>query len=560
VISLVLFLSLSVPSQDAKPPENLERVAIVKRLYAEGRWDEMIRLTPPAADDPADFDFYRGLAFARLQRWAEAKAAFKAGHEKEPQDKRFLLELAGISYQRKDFSEARSYLKQALRLDPGNVYAQDFLATLYFLQGNLEAAIRHWNRIGKPRITDVKLDPEPRVRAIILDRAFAFSPLSVLQLDDLRMSEARIENLEIFSRQRFELEPEGEESFKLLFRSTERNGWGDGKLDGLISLLRGLPYQTIYPELYNLNHSAINIMAMLRWDARKRRFHASFSAPLGQNPGWRLQLYLDGRDENWDLSGTFQASSSPISDLKLKKLEMGAEIRSVASSRLRWRSGISLADREFRNFTGVDRPASLFFTDGLSLKYQAGVDYRLLRNPDRRMTVDAGASGDFGKLFARAPSSFAKFEGSLTFHWFPLSHGDDYEMNGQFHAGRTVGQVPFDELYALGLERDNTLWLRGHIGTRNGKKGSAPMGREYVLWNWEVDKIVHRNAFLTVKLGPFLDVGRITDPSQDFFAKGWLVDPGIQCKFRVLGSVTIVFSYGRSLRSGRNAFYTTVLR
>ena len=86
------------------------------------------------------------------------------------------------------------------------------------------------------------------------------------------------------------------------------------------------------------------------------------------------------------------------------------------------------------------------------------------------------------------------------------------------------------------------------------------MGREYVLWSWETDKILHQNAFLTVKLGPFLDLGRIADPSKDFLTKGWLWDPGVQCKVRVLGSLSIIFSYGRDLRSGRSAFYTTVLR
>ncbi len=560
MITLVLFLSLSVSFQDAKPAANSECVAIVKRLYAEGRWDEIIHLMPPARDDPAELDFYRGLAFARLQRWAEAKAAFEAGREKQPQDKRFLLELAGVCYQRKDLSEARSYLKQALRLDPDDVYAQDFLATIYFLQGNLEAAVRHWNRIGRPKITDVKLDPPPRVHAVLLDRAFAFSPLSVLHLDDLWTTQARIENLEVFSRQRFELAPQGEESFALSFRSAEKNGWGDSRLDGLISLLRGLPYQAIYPELYNLNHSAINIVSMVRWDAQKRRARLSFSAPLGQNPRWRVQFYLDGRNENWDIGETFRASASPLSDLKLKKLEAGAAVRSVVGSRLRWSSGISLAHREFQNLAGVDSQAGGFFTDGFSLKYQTSLDYHLLRSPDKRVNVDALAAAEFGRVFAHPLGSFAKIESSLTLHWLPLSRGDDYDTKGRFRVGRVIGQVPLDEVYGLGLDRDNDLWLRGHIGTRGGKKGSAPMGREYVLWNWEFDKIVHRNAFFTLRLGPFLDIGRITDPSQDFAAGAWLWDPGVQCKFRVLGTVTIIFSYGRDVHSGRNAFYTSVWR
>ncbi len=560
MIAFLLFLCFSASPENPMLQVEADHIALAKRLYAEERWDEIVQFGPDAPDDSAELDFYRGLALARLHRWAEAKAAFEAGRKKQPGDKRFLIELAGVAYQSKDFSEAKAYLKQALRLYPADAYANNFLATVYLLQGNLEAALQYWNRIGRPQITDVKLDPEPRVRSALLDRAFSFSPLSVLHLDDFRTTQARIENLKIFPRYRFELLPEEEESFSVIFRSTERNGWGDSKLDALLSLLRGLPYQSIYPEFYNLNHSAFNIISLLRWDAQKRRLYASFSGPLRHDPGWRFQFYFDGRNENWDISQTFQASTSPISQLKLLKSELGAEIRSVVSSRWSWRSGVSFAHREFRNVSGVSPQASPLFTDGFSLKYDAGLGYQLLRNPERRMTVDALASAGLGRLFARPLGSFARMEGSLVFRWLPLPRGDDYEMNSRLRAGRIIGQVPFDELYALALERDNDLWLRGHIGTRDGKKGSAPMGRQYVLWNWESDKIVHQNAFLIVKLGPFLDVGRITDPSKNFVTNGWLWDPGVQCKLRVLGSLSIAFSYGKDLRSGRNAFYTTVLR
>src|SRR5437763_1822928 len=39
----------------------------------------------------------------------------------------------------------------------------------------------------------------------------------------------------------------------------------------------------------------------------------------------------------------------------------------------------------------------------------------------------------------------------------------------------------------------------------------------------------------------------------------WLWDAGAQCKVRVLGSLTVVLSYGRDLRGGKGVFYGTVL-
>ena len=559
ITALLLCLCLSSRALPQEPRADADRKATVRRLYAEKRWEEIVQFAP-LSSDPAELDLYRGLALAQLQRWAEARTAFETGRKKEPRDKRFPLELAGVAYRQQKLSEAKTNLKRALRLDRGDVYAQDFLATIYLLEGNLEAALQHWNPIGKPQITNLKFDPRPRVRAVLLDRAFAFSPAEVLHLNDLRTTEARIENMGIFPRYRFELVPEQEQSFAVMFRAAERNGWGDGTLDGLLSLLRGLPYQAVQPEFYNLNHSSLNVTSLQRWDSQKRRLFASLSIPLGQDPKWRPQFYLDGRNENWDLSGTFQGATSPKTDVKLQKAEAGAEIRSVVSGRWTWKSGMSLAYRSFGNLGGITPQAAPFFTGSFSLKYYAGFNYKLLRVPERRFTVDSIVSGQFGKAFARPLGPFGGIEGSLDVHWFPLPRGDDYEMRSRLRAGAIMGRVPLDELFALGIERDNNLWLRAHIGTRHGKKGNAPMGRQFILWNWETDKVVYQNAFLTLKLGPFLDAGKVADSSGDFRSGGWLWDPGVQCKVRVLESLTIVFSYGRNLRSSRNAFYTTVAR
>ena len=111
----------------------------------------------------------------------------------------------------------------------------------------------------------------------------------------------------------------------------------------------------------------------------------------------------------------------------------------------------------------------------------------------------------------------------------------------------------------LGLERDNDLWMRAHIGTRDGRKGSAPMGSTYFLSNWEMDKNIYSNGLFTAKLSPFIDTGTITDDVPGLGSHNWLWDLGGQAKLRVFGA-GIAFSYGKDLRSGNNAFYVALLR
>ncbi|MGB7845266.1 MAG: hypothetical protein WBL63_06595 [Candidatus Acidiferrum sp.] len=102
--------------------------------------------------------------------------------------------------------------------------------------------------------------------------------------------------------------------------------------------------------------------------------------------------------------------------------------------------------------------------------------------------------------------------------------------------------------------------MHGHPGLLSGQKGNAPLGREYVLANTEFDKIVYRAPFMTFHVGPFLDTGKTYDPSGYFGSQKWMWDTGAQLKIRVLGSFEFVLGYGKDLRSGRNSFFTTVLR
>jgi tetratricopeptide (TPR) repeat protein len=559
VIALLLVLLLSASALAAPAPQSANAgVADVRRLYAEQRWEQVVRVAEQTSDRPAELDFYYGLALARLNRLEDAERVFRAGRMKAPRDKRFPVELAGLAFRRKDYGPAKSYLHHALRVDPNDAYARDFLATIYLLEGNLEAALLHWNHIARPRLNDLRRGPELRTAPVLLDRAFATPPGSVLRMGDYQTTRAWIENLHVFSTYRLEMEPGPGDTFDLAFDGVERNGWGAGKVGALLSFFRGLPYQTVHPGYSNWNAAAMNLAGLFRWDAQKRRAYASFSGPLNHKPASRFGLFFDARNENWDISRVLLRPSGPTAGFNLRKIEAGAEIRSVVNGRWAWGSSALVSNRDFGNLAGIPATAAPFFTNGVSLQSEARLERRLLSMPERRFTLDSEVSGNWGKHFSRPLGVFGGLRGSLRARWLPLARGEDYELQARLRLGNTFGRVPFDELSTLGLERDGDLWLRGHIGTRNGRKGNAPLGRRYALLNIEFDKVLYQHLF-TVKLGPFLDGGRVADPSGEFGSQEWLWDAGAQLKIGVAG-VTVVLSYGRDLRGGRNAFYSRSLR
>ena len=269
ILLILAFCSLPLRAQTSfSAPKPL---AEIKQFFAEERWQEVVRLAEIEAERSADLNYYYGTALSRLERWDEARRAFQDGFSQQPGDKRFSLGLAGIAFKQKDYAEAGDYLRRALRLDPSDTYANDFLASVYFLQGNLEAALMRWNRISKPQIEEVRFDPTPKVDPVLLDHAFAFAPATMLGLAELRTTEARVGGLNIFPNYRFDLEARSDGKFDVVFRARERNGWGANKWAALLSLFRGLPFQTIHPEFFNIRRRAINFESLIRWDAQKRR-------------------------------------------------------------------------------------------------------------------------------------------------------------------------------------------------------------------------------------------------------------------------------------------------
>ena len=473
----------------------------------------------------ADLSYTRGMEFAQTGDWHSARVEFLRGAAIERTDKRFPLELAGVAFRQKRYEEAIHWLRAARRLDATDPYVSDFLATCYFLLGNTDAAVHHWNPSGKPKIANVRIH-RVRTDPVLLDRAFQFAPSSTLSENDLAASRARVHQLGVFVNPAFRLDARADGDFDLTFSARERNGFGDSRLQSVVSAMRGIAYQAVHLDYFNIGDSTTNVASMLRWDRYKRRLFSSVSGPLRSH---RYGLSVDARDEEWDVGGIFN----------LRKIATHAELTTMSKGTWSFTTGAELSHRTIASMSGFQ------------LKHIAAVTGDLLRVPDRRLRATFQASAETGRAWVGAARLFERLETGVTARWFPRMRGDDYAVTTVIRSGAILGSPPFDELFILGVERDNDLWLRAHVGTRAGRKGSAPMTTRYVLLNSEIDKNLYSNGLISVKLAPFFDVGR-------GFRTQWMFDTGAQIKLRVFG-VGLSVLYGKDLRSGRNAFYLTAL-
>jgi hypothetical protein len=500
-----------------------------------------------AADASADELLERAVTLAASGRLDEAGQVLAGGQAAFPHDARFPVELAGVAWRRAQSARAKSYLRRGLRLDPASAYANEFLGSLYLLDGNLYAALKYWKRVRRPVLRRVSFEPEPPLRPELLARLPAASAGQLLTGERLAQTERNLDRLRIFSVPRFDLAPAPNVEYDLMVRSQVLQHPLSGIAGRLLTPLRGLPYQQVNLDWLNIERRAITLTSLWRWDSVKRRIALKYRAPFAQGT---YALWTDFRDEEWDLNWSRAAPGV----VGVRSRALGGEMEFELGGGRRWTPSVRLSRHGFRN--GGAQP---WIADSTLWELRNCFGLSRWRYPERRFDVDSSMTLRTGRVFSRTSSRLLGVEFDSAARWFPQERDDVYAVRARLRAAALSGRVPVDALYATAMERDNDLWLGGHVGTRDGRKGNAPMGTRFVVVQTGITRRLWQIAFLRIDAGPFLDVGNAGGAAA-FGSRGWLYDAGAQTVLTTPGGVRFSVIYGRDVRGGNNVLYTTISR
>lgn len=517
--------------------------ANIQQLYTSGQYSEVIKATEGAPLD-AETLFWRGMSLARLERWLEADETLRQGQALAPRDPRFPTELAGVAYRLENYRAARKRLRRVLDLAPGDEYALNFLGSLYLLDSNIEAALAQWNRLDQPRLTTVELPASLHTQPVLLDRALAFSPAATLRLEDIYTSRARLNLLNAFATYDFDLAPNTANDYKLRLRGFEHRGWSGSPWLTLAKTARGLPYQTAFLEYDNGGGNASSLHALARWDPNRRRASLLYSHPLVGEARYRWRFFADGRNERWALK-----SDTPLTDFQLQKVEAGAGFDSVVNGSFRWGAEAVVI---IRSYAG-DGTESLRTPDAVGARTDTFFHWKPLRLPARRITLSTVTRLGLASIADSNGSLYGRTESAAQLHW---SSANNWNFQSYLSAGVLAGTAPFDELYILGWERDNSLGFRGLRGAVNGRKGSAPVGDRFWLSSTGITRRIVRFSLLDIHTGPFFDTGTVSDRRSEFGSHGVQFAAGLQLELRILGAFGVNLLYGRNLRTGQDLFFS----
>jgi tetratricopeptide (TPR) repeat protein len=509
-------------------------------------------LSAALADRPSpDAYLYLGIAYRRMKEYQKAQDVLEEGARRYQDDSRFHIELADMFLENNDIESSKSELRRALAVDPNNNYASDQLATIDMSEGDVQSALRSWNKSGRPFINDILHNYYLSFGSWVVRDAVAFHPAGSLRYSEWKTTEARLLETETFSNVGLEIEPTPvPDQYNAVVRtSTKTNSLSDF----LFNLVKGAPASTSYLNIWNLGNSGVNFKGNYRWDANRRRAEGRIKMPVPIGGLTYLEIGNTWRAERWDLSHTIRAAARQRARFDYKANALHVQVKQIPHYRVELAAGF-----EYRNRAAKGDLPELFTDNRNTGKFTAETNLRLADGKyQNRLHLEA---------FAARPSIIGntRFTGGVAGlnNRMTLSKDTRTCLDWSLKGGTAHGRLPVEDYFVLGLDYGNTTnLLRGHKAADHGKYGRGPMGTDFILLNTDIERhlktIPLLNTlgipFFTVKWEFFFDAAKTWDRNRVFQPSKLLLDVGAGLRFETpTHSFNLV--YGRSLREGRNVF------
>ncbi|HYR88360.1 MAG TPA: tetratricopeptide repeat protein [Terriglobia bacterium] len=509
-------------------------------------------LTPLLAEQPsADAYLYLGIAYRSMKEYEKAQEMFREGAQRYPDDGRFHFEMANLFLENNDTEAARSELERTLDVEPDNAVASDLLATIDMSEGDVQSALRWWNRSGRPVVDDILHNYYLNFGSWVVRKAVAFHPAGVLHYDAWKTTESRLFETDNFANVGLEVEPTPvPDHYNAVLRTTNRT---NTLSDFAFGIVRGAPFHISFLDLWNLRNTGINFNGNYRWDTDRRRMAGSLKIPLPLPGLLHLEIGNTWRKERWDLSPSILPQFRPQARFDYKSNGIRVHVKHIPHYRVEIGGGL-----EYRNRAASGDLPRLFTNNANSGRFQLETSLRLV---DGRYQNRLHLEGFAARRSILGNLNFSGGVAELD-NRFTLSRDPRASFNWSLKAGTARGQLPVEDYFTLGLDTTTENPLRGHTVADHGRFGKGPTGTDFILFNSDFDRRLATLPFFNYVNIPFVAVkwmlffdGAKTFDRNRIFQQGklWL-DTGGGLRFETpTHSFTIV--YGRSLREGTGILY-----
>jgi hypothetical protein len=499
-----------------------------------------------ASQPSADAYVYLGISYANIREWQRAEDTLRAGALRYPQDPRFPNELAGVYLAANDIDRARQSLKQALEIDPMNKYASDLLATVDMSMGNVEGALKGWNKDNRPLIEDVLHNGHIEFENWTIAKASTFHSGEILTWGKWRTTEVRLRETNIYSNAGLEIEPTPDpDRYTAVIRTSAKTNSTEQLI---IPAMEAVFFQSPTLRFWNLGNSATSLRLNYRFATNRHRAEVGIFAPLPL-PGI---LFFEAtgayRSERWDISRP-AIDTGTDHRFRFQSTGVRAKVKHIPNYRFELGAGF-----EYRNRTASGSQPGLALDSRNTGKvlFDASVLFS-----DRRFRSRIHGEGFIAR---RNFLSDIDYSGG-TVEWnnrYALDADGRNSIEVTAKTGTSRGELPIDDYFVLGVRERTDNLLRGHdTVSREGHYGRSPMATSFTLVNATYDRQIRRLPFFNVLNFPYVDLkwlvfvdgARTFDRAHVFEEGKILVDVGGGFKLET-PTRTFNLIYGRSLRDG----------
>jgi predicted double-glycine peptidase len=259
--------------------------------------------TADAPADPCDLLLNRAVEDVRAQGLDRADDILARVHDQCPASAGPYRELAGVRFAQRNWREAASLSREALRRQPDDAYALDVLGSSLFMQDDPVGALRAWNRIDKPRLDLVRIDGVHRSRYQTIAEAVGLTPGSLLTANAFLQARHRLDELPDRSSARLAVRPENDGFATVDVVLAERAGLPNGRLGWAGAALRAGVDREVAVAVPGFTGQGEVWSASWRWWSHRPRVAVGFTAPrVGGLPGvwsvegsWTVETYRETR-------------------------------------------------------------------------------------------------------------------------------------------------------------------------------------------------------------------------------------------------------------------------
>ncbi len=438
-------------------------------------------------------------------------------------------ELAGLRFLQKRWAEAGAHAARAAALDPGDASAWDLLATSRFLDGQPDAALAAWNRIGRPVLDLVRVEGPARTRQPVIAALVRLPSRGLLTTETVARAARRLDELPSAALTRLRYRPLADGLAQVDAVVMERPRLPHGAVPLAAWLARTAVHRELRLDVASPTGSGELWSAAWRfWDARPRVAVALALPSRGGLPGvttiegaWERQSYA---------APLTTAGGAPTRILQPERLRVAAGLADWATSRLRWSASAA-----------IDR------WDGARHVSLAG-------GLDQRLAADRVALGVAAAAWTPVASTrrFARAGVSLAARSSSGPSGATWDL--QAGLTQATARAPLDLWPGAGTGYGRDPLLRAHPLLDDGVVSGAAFGRRLAHATLEMAPVVRARPAATLRLAAFIDGARAWSRLRPDDTEAWHVDAGTGLRLSLPGRTGRVrLDLARGLRDGRMA-------